>query len=414
MLPLTLLTLLPLISAQKIGTQEVHPQLDTWKCTSSNGCVKQDTSIVLDSATHWIHGSDGKTSCTTDDGLDSSLCPDKESCAKNCIIDGITDYTSYGVETSGESMHLRAYIKDGDSVKATSPRVYLLNEDGKNYDMLQLLNQEFTFDVDMSKLPCGMNGALYLSEMEKDGGRSDLNPAGAQYGTGYCDAQCPVASWVNGEANSKSVGACCNEMDIWEANARATGYTPHPCNVTSLYQCTDDDCGSSGVCDKSGCGYNPYALGSHDYYGYNKKVDTTKPFTVITQFVTNDNTTSGHLTEIRRQYIQNGKVIENAKTEVSGQQIDSMTDAYCSNSADYFGEVGGLKGMGKALGRGMVLTFSLWNDADQFMNWLDSGDAGPCNSTEGNPELIQKNHPDTAVTFSNIRWGDIGSTGQFD
>lgn len=45
-----------------------------------------------------------------------------------------------------------------------SPRTYLLNEAEDAYEMLQLTGQEFAFDVDMSKLPCGMNSALYLSE----------------------------------------------------------------------------------------------------------------------------------------------------------------------------------------------------------------------------------------------------------
>lgn len=59
--------------------------------------------------------------------------------------------------------------------------------------MFRLLNQEFTFDVDISQLPCGVNGALYFVEMDQDGGLSKYpgNKAGAAYGTGYCDAQCP-------------------------------------------------------------------------------------------------------------------------------------------------------------------------------------------------------------------------------
>ena len=66
-------------------------------------------------------------------------------------------------------------------------------DDDHNYEMFQLLNQEFTFDVDVSKLPCGTNGALYFVEMPKDGGSGQYpgDKAGAQYGTGYCDAQCP-------------------------------------------------------------------------------------------------------------------------------------------------------------------------------------------------------------------------------
>ena len=66
-------------------------------------------------------------------------------------------------------------------------------DDAYNYEMFMLKNQEFTFDVDVSNLPCGVNGALYFVEMQKDGGKSEApaNKAGAQYGTGYCDAQCP-------------------------------------------------------------------------------------------------------------------------------------------------------------------------------------------------------------------------------
>jgi hypothetical protein len=48
-----------------------------------------------------------------------------------------------------------------------SPRIYLLNEAEDAYEMLQLTGQEFAFDVDMSKLPCGMNSALYLSESKQ-------------------------------------------------------------------------------------------------------------------------------------------------------------------------------------------------------------------------------------------------------
>ena len=34
------------------------------------------------------------------------------------------------------------------------------------------MTREFTFDVDVSQLPCGLNGALYFVEMDKDGGKS--------------------------------------------------------------------------------------------------------------------------------------------------------------------------------------------------------------------------------------------------
>jgi len=81
-----------------------------------------------------------------------------------------------------------------------SPRVYLLDESGQNYETLYLLNQELTFEVDVSNLPCGMNGAFYLTSMPADGGRNAKNPAGATYGTGYCDAQARQKNWKIGLA----------------------------------------------------------------------------------------------------------------------------------------------------------------------------------------------------------------------
>ncbi|KAJ5151946.1 hypothetical protein N7492_010241 [Penicillium capsulatum] len=408
----TTLAITTITTAQQIGSiLEVHPKLQTWKCTNAHGCARQDTSLVLDALSHPLHQVGNKSVACGDwsNGLDKSLCPTKEACADNCILEGV-DYATHGVHTDRDALTLHQYVKTDGVLSSVSPRVYLLDESGKNYNMLQLLNQELRFDVDVSSLVCGMNGALYLSEMIQSGGRDKLNPAGAEYGTGYCDAQCPTLPWVNGVANINSTGACCNEMDIWEANALATTYTPHTCNITRVHECVGGLCDSSGVCDKSGCSFNPYALGDHDYYGHRKAVDTSKRFTVVTQFMTDDNTVHGTLSQIRRFYVQNGQVIQNAAFNVSGNEVDSLTNEYCSGSADNFQRLGGLAQMGKALSRGMVLIFSIWNDSGAFMNWLDSGNAGPCNSTEGDPALIMKQHPETSVTFSNIRWGEIGST----
>ncbi|KAL3457934.1 concanavalin A-like lectin/glucanase domain-containing protein [Aspergillus heterothallicus] len=421
-----------LTTAQQLGpTPERRPLLDTWKCTTAHGCTKQKTSVVLDAATHQIHQRNSPhTPCASGDALDAALCPDKHTCAANCVIDGISDYAAHGVSTHGDRLVLKQYLRDRASgnLTAVSPRVYLVDERSgrkpgrntadKEYEMLHLLNQEFSFDVDVSGLPCGMNGALYLSEMEPAGGRSKaLNPAGASYGTGYCDAQCYVHAWINGEANVDGHGACCNEMDIWEGNSRATGFTPHGCHYPGggLWECTsDEECnGPTGendsVCDKWGCGFNPYALGEKGFYGRGSgfDVDSRRVFSVVTQFVTSDNTTAGDLVEIRRLYVQDGKVIGNAV--VQGNR-DSLTDALCETTASWFEGFDGLDGMGRALGRGMVLAMSIWNDAGGYMQWLDGGDSGPCNATEGAPSFIEANTPDTSVTFSNIRWGDIGST----
>ena len=108
--------------------------------------------------------------------------------------------------------------------------------DDYNYKLFNLLNKEFTFDVTVADLPCGLNGALYFVEMDQDGGKSKYsgNQVGAHLGTGYCDAQCPHdIKYINGEANllgwnpsptdpnagNGKYGTCCGEMDIWEANS---------------------------------------------------------------------------------------------------------------------------------------------------------------------------------------------------
>ena len=213
-------------------------------------------------------------------------------------------------------------------------------DDADNYEMFMLKNQEFTFDVDVSNMPCGVNGALYFVEMSKDGDKSSANKAGAHYGTGYCDAQCPQdIKFINGEANvlgwnpspsdpnagKGQWGPCCAEMDIWEANSISSAFTAHPCVNDGLWKCeNEDDCGNTdrygGVCDQDGCDLNAYRAGVTDFYGSGSsfKVDSTKPMTVVTQFITSDGTANGDLTEIKRVFVQDGQVIEHPDSALSG------------------------------------------------------------------------------------------------
>jgi cellulase len=256
-----------------IQAAEEYPSLPTWKCTSSGGCVQQNTSVVLDQVSKYAQGSPGSRTAA--------------------------DYAAMGVSTSGSAVTLYHYVRSGNTLTPASPRIYLLDTPSNKYVLIPLLNQELSVDVDLSSLPCGENGAFYLSEMAADG----KGNAGA--GTGYCDAQCQ--------------GYCCNEMDILEANSMATAMTPHPCK--------------GNTCDKGGCGYNPYAAGQRNFWGPGKTVDTGRPFTVVTQFAGS----GGRLSQITRKYIQNGR-------EIGG----GGTISSCGSE----GSTGGLNGMGEALGRG--------------------------------------------------------------
>jgi len=53
-------------------------------------------------------------------------------------------------------------------------------------------------------------------------------------------------------------------------------------------------------------------MGNKEYYGTDMTVDTSKPITVVTQFITADGTDTGTLKSIHRFYVQDGKVIPNS------------------------------------------------------------------------------------------------------
>ncbi|KAG9400045.1 hypothetical protein AC1031_010963 [Aphanomyces cochlioides] len=166
--------------------------------------------------------------------------------------------------------------------------------------------------------------------MAKDGGKGGNNKAGAAYGRGYCDAQCPGdINFINGEGNLAKKGQCCAEMDIWEANEFANAVTPHPCVIDGVYTLQPARI------------VNPWWIGNHTFYGPGSSfaIDTSRPFTVVTQFITDDNTANGDLVQVNRFFVQDGKNVP------SPQQISA---SYCNQTATTAAN-GGLKAMGRAL-----------------------------------------------------------------
>jgi cellulose 1,4-beta-cellobiosidase len=221
-------------------------------------------------------------------------------------------------------------------------------------------------------------------------------------------------------------------MDIWEANVVSAAYTPHPCSVSGQTRCSGTDCGIgarySSLCDADGCDFNSYRMGDTSFYGAGKTVDTTKVFTVVTQFITTDGTSSGTLKEIKRFYVQNGKVIPNSQSSITGVTGNSITDSFCAAQKTAFGDTnefaikGGLAKMSAALSTGMVLVMSIWDDHTADMLWLDAPypptkspsapgvTRGTCSASSGAPADVEKNSPGASVTYSNIKWGPINST----
>merc|ERR1712026_535169 len=173
-------------------------------------------------------------------------------------------------------------------------------------------------------------------------------------------------------------------------------------------------------------------MGDHKFYGRGPSfaVDTNKPMTVVTQFVTDDGTDDGTLSEIRRFYVQDGKTIYSPPTKhYRPDRNANITDGFCREQKRIFGDIddftakGGNAQMGRSLDRGHVMALSLWDDTDVNMLWLYSaypldepaGKPGvlrggcPCGQTS-TPSYLRKEFPDAYVTFANVAIGEIGST----
>jgi hypothetical protein len=78
--------------------------------------------------------------------------------------------------------------------------------------------------------------------------------------------------------------------------------------------------------------------------------------------------------------------------------------------------------VGTALQAGMVLALSIWDDHTANMLWLDSNyplnkpvstpgvARGTCASSSGEPKDVESQSGGASVVYSNIKWGDIGTT----
>jgi hypothetical protein len=274
---------------------------------------------------------------------------------------GDLDYPKdVGATATGGTLTQRLVSKMADGTNVIGSRLYIVATDDKSYEMFTLVGKEFTYTVDLSEIPCGVNAALYTVEMPK-GGKA---PGYVEYGYGYCDANCVD-------------GGCCPEFDIQEASSKGMVFTSHTCER------------SNGGCDSGGCGYNPYR-DSKDHAFWGTTIDVKKPVTVVTQFLG----AGGGLTEVKRLYVQGGKVIKAAQ---------SLTDAFC-----HYGPTDShrLANMGASFARGHVIVFSLWDS--NGMGWMDGGNAGPCTSYDTG--TIEKTQPNLKVTWSSVKYGDLDST----
>merc|ERR1719265_973739 len=137
--------------------------------------------------------------------------------------------------------------------------------------------------------------------------------------------------------------------------------------------------------------------------------------------------TDEELQEMIDEADQDGVKIPEAATNVDGlDAYDSITEDNCQAQKTVFGEEndfashGGMSGMSAAMSRGMVLVMSIWDDSAANMLWLDSvypegatgagAERGPCATDSGNPDDVEKTGKDSYTGFTNLKFGQIGST----
>jgi cellulose 1,4-beta-cellobiosidase len=299
--------LLGFTTAQQIGQyqKERHPLLQWSTCTADRGCEKVNGELTIDANFRWLHDVNGAMSCYSYTTWDERVCNTTETCTNTCALEGAAYDTVYGVKTANDSVSLR-FRTNHDFAYNIGSRLFLM-ESQHRYQMFTLKDNELAFDVNLSTVECGINSALYFVPMDPDGGqaRYPTNAAGAEYGTGYCDASCPrsltfvggkanVEGWIPSEtdefAGEGRLGSCCPQFSVWNSNAHSFAMSSHVCPNDGPSVCVGGECDyyeayseDRGLrkCDMWGCGYNPYRMGSKDFYGKGKKVDTARNFTCV-------------------------------------------------------------------------------------------------------------------------------------
>ncbi|KAG7443257.1 concanavalin A-like lectin/glucanase [Guyanagaster necrorhizus] len=155
--------------------------------------------------------SDGGSCIMQSKSWDATLCLNIDTCTANCALDGIDYSDTCGILTSSNALTLN-FVIYRVNINVES-HVYLLDNESI-YHFFNIKNKEFTFDIDISNLPCRLNRAL--GKM-----RFSTNIAGIAYGLSYCDTQYTnIFNWTDISASSGTgfYGICCNKIDIWKAN----------------------------------------------------------------------------------------------------------------------------------------------------------------------------------------------------
>lgn len=210
MLPLLLLFwLVTLVKAQRMGGQKEDKKVDLqWtKCRRGAGgkpiCTTMSSPLVIDFNWRWLHKKSGTfQNCYLGNKWIQDVCGVNDNtnrCTDACVGEGGVYDTEYGVRTDGDELTIRLVTQNGGNTNVGA-RLMMLDGTGSRYLQHMLLDQEVTFDIDVSAVPCGLVPALYFTSMDADGGAKAYKSAGASAGLGYADGQCARdLKFINGK-----------------------------------------------------------------------------------------------------------------------------------------------------------------------------------------------------------------------
>ena len=249
------------------------------------------------------------------------------------------------------------------------------------YRRFPLVNRELEFTIDLSKVGCGCNAAIYLVAMAHPNADDPSNPAG------YCDIQ--------GYDDDRIQP--CVELDLLEGNAKAVQTTLH----------TAAGKGADGrSCNQDGCVANwGKTAATKSMYGPGslRGIDSSQPFQVSATFrethswegihtvgsLMDVTLSQSHGNSVRRAHLFDGHSVGGSHTTADGHPRPIPSDDRKRTRQ-------------ALLNPGVALVLSLWTADD--LSWLDGG----CDSWVAEGRKVC-DLDSTSFTISGLRTTEIPS-----
>jgi len=303
---------------------------------------------------------EGNTTCGRNSAGQATIADVKiaSACNREFAIKGFetaTFMSGKGTNISGGDLSLEHYSALGVTTTCSN------HWDPSGFALFKLLGKTLSFVVDLSKVGCACNLALYLINGPPRDETGQPAVGTCSWGPYYCDS-------------SSVCGEQCPEVDLMEANSLAFQATPHKCDAPSLS-------GRYSSCDRKGCSHHTASLGARAYGPADHyRINTLRPFEVHTSFHEASRPT--------------GRVFAGMTTVLrQGHREIVLDHRHCSSY---------IEALTAPLLQGMILRVSYWGNRASTMAWLDSpacGDEDRCDGAAAGKAAI-----------GNITISDLDST----